>query len=219
LTSGYYLIQVEHWDPWAYGCTTEYGLSIVGTEPTPYTPVQAAFTASPTSGVAPLTATFTNTSSGVYTETLWTFGDGAISSQESPTHTYTATGPYTITLTINGPGGTDTVTRTNLITTYAPVQAGFTAWPTSGAAPLTVTFTNTSSGDYDTSLWHFGDGVTGTLENLTHTYGVAGTYTVTLMVSGPGGDQSTVRPGLINVSVAEPSDQRLYLPLVMRNHP
>lgn len=35
-TSGFYLVKVQHWDPWAYGCTTEYGLSITGSEPTPF---------------------------------------------------------------------------------------------------------------------------------------------------------------------------------------
>jgi PKD repeat protein len=219
-TSGYYLIQVEHWDPWAYGCTTEYGLSIVGSEPTPYTPVQAAFTASPTSGVAPLTVVFTNTSSGVYTESLWAFGDGVTSSLENPTHTYTASGAYTVTLNVNGPGGTDTLTRTNYVTVYAPVQAGFTAWPTSGVAPLTVIFTNTSSGDYTTSLWRFGDSVTSMLRSPTHTYTAAGTYTVTLTVSGPGGSQDAVQPALVRVGTPErPPDQWLYLPLVVRNYP
>lgn len=36
LTNGFYLVKVVHWDPWAYGCTTEYGLSITGSEPTPF---------------------------------------------------------------------------------------------------------------------------------------------------------------------------------------
>lgn len=33
--SGFYQVMVEHWDPWAYGCTTEYGLTITGDAPTP----------------------------------------------------------------------------------------------------------------------------------------------------------------------------------------
>jgi hypothetical protein len=36
LTNGFYFVKVVHWDPWAYGCTTEYGLSITGSEPTPF---------------------------------------------------------------------------------------------------------------------------------------------------------------------------------------
>jgi hypothetical protein len=33
--SGFYRVMVKHWDPWAYGCTTEYGVSIEGSAPTP----------------------------------------------------------------------------------------------------------------------------------------------------------------------------------------
>ena len=39
-----------------------------------------------------------------------------------------------------------------------------------GFAPLIVTFTNTSSSDYDTSACESGDGLTSTSESLTHTY-------------------------------------------------
>ena len=162
-------------------------------------PVQADFTAAPTSGVAPLMVVFTNTSTGDYTIRQWDFGDGVTSALESPTHTYTAAGAYTVTLTVSGPGGTDTVTRTNYITVYAPVQADFTAAPIFGVAPLMVAFTNTSSGDYTISLWDFGDGVTGTLESPTHTYTAAGAYTVTLTVSGPSVTDALTRTNYITI--------------------
>ena len=165
--------------------------------------VEADFTAAPTSGVAPLTVVFTNTSSD-YTASLWDLGDGVTGTLESPTHTYTVAGVYTVTLTVSGPGGMDTLTRTNFITVYEPVQANFTASPTSGAAPLVVAFTNTSTGDYTASLWAFGDGVTGTLENPTHTYTVTGVYTVSLTVSGPGGTDSITRTNYITVTEPPP---------------
>ena len=95
------------------------------------------------------------------------------------------------------------------VTLYEPVEADFTGWPTSGVAPLTVVFTNTSSGDYTTSLWDFGDGVTGTLESPTHTYIAAGIYTVTLTVSGPGGSDTETKAEYISVKHA------VYLPLVL----
>ena len=53
------------------------------------------------------------------------------------------------------PDGVAPISDTHVITIYTPVQAAFTASPTSGAAPLTVVFTNTSSGDYAFSLWDF----------------------------------------------------------------
>ncbi len=79
-----------------------------------------------------------------------------------------------------------------------PVVAGFSASPTSGAAPLTVTFSNLSSGDFTTSLWNFGDGATSTLAAPTHMYSLPGEYTVTLTVSGAGGSDTLVRASYIH---------------------
>jgi hypothetical protein len=52
------------------------------------------------------------------TSALWVYGDGVISSTLAltHTHTYTASGVYTVSLTASGPGGSDTLTRTNYIT-------------------------------------------------------------------------------------------------------
>jgi PKD repeat protein len=150
-------------------------------------PPTAIFTASPTSGLRPLVVTFTNQSIGDYTASLWSFGDKITSTLQSPTHAYTAAGVYTVSLTVSGPGGSDTLTRTNYITAYTLVQVNFTANPISGSTPLAVVFTNTSTGDYTTSLWDFGDEVTSTLESPSHIYSAAGVYTVSLTVSGPGG--------------------------------
>jgi PKD repeat protein len=70
--------------------------------------VQSVFTASPLQGTAPLAVTFSNSSTGDYTTSLWTFGDGGQSWLTAPTHTYTQTGVFTATLTVSGPGGTAT---------------------------------------------------------------------------------------------------------------
>ena len=170
----------------------------------------------PTSGVAPLTVVFTNTSGGDYTASLWDFGDGVTSTLEGPTHIYTTARVYTVTLTVSGPEGTATLTRPRLITVYAPVQAAFAASLTSGAAPLTVVFTNTSTGDYTASLWDFGDGVTSALESPTNTYTTAGVYTVALRVSGPGGSDTETKVEYIIVSQRALEERRVYLPLILR---
>ncbi len=73
----------------------------------------------------------------------------------------------------------------------APMQAGFTASATEGAAPLTVAFTNTSSGNYVSNLWDFGDGASSTLANPTHTFMRAGQYTVTLTITNASGEASS----------------------------
>jgi len=83
-------------------------------------PSVAAFSASPRLGPAPLTVAFTDLSSGDYTDSLWDFGDVVTSTLASLTHTYSAVGVYTVTLTINGPGGSDTLTRADYIRAYLP---------------------------------------------------------------------------------------------------
>ncbi len=46
---------------------------------------------------------FTDTSTGVDLSYLWDFGDGATSTMQEPTHTYTASGTYSVTLTVTDP--------------------------------------------------------------------------------------------------------------------
>jgi len=163
-----------------------------------YKQALADFTAEPTSGIGSLTTAFSNNSSGSFSASLWDFGDGNTSTQFSPSHTYNSSGKFTVSLTVSGLGGTNTLARPDYITVYRPVQAEFQASQTSGVAPLTVNFTNTSIGDYTNSLWDFGDGGSSTRTNPTHTYTTAGEHTVTLTVNGPGGSDSHSQP--INVS-------------------
>ena len=92
--------------------------------------------AMPTSGAAPLEVQFTNTSTGSYTDVLWSFGDVVTSTLESPIHTYTTTGNYTVTLTVSGPGVSDTLVQPSYVTVHEPVRADFTATPTAGVVPL-----------------------------------------------------------------------------------
>jgi len=170
---------------------------------TAYTPAQAEFSATPVSGIAPLNATFTNLSSGDYATCAWTFGDGAASTTcDTPNHNYTQPGVYTVKLTVSGLGGTNTTTKTSYIAVYTPVQADFSATPVTGTAPLDVTFTNLSHGDYSTCAWDFGDGGTSTLcANPAHTYTVPGMYTVTLTIDGLGGTDTETKASFIAVHV------------------
>jgi PKD repeat protein len=68
-----------------------------------------------------------------------------------------------------------------------------------GAVPLTVTFTDLSSGQMDSYRWSYGDGITSTTTTLTHThtYTGASVYTVTLTVEGPGGTDTLTRASYI----------------------
>jgi len=94
-----------------------------------------------------------------------------------------------------------------------PPLAGFNPSPTSND-PLAVQFTNTSSGEYTSLLWDFGDGATSIEPTPTHTYAAAGDYLVTLTLIDADGTadvvQQRVRVGTVQ------SSNNLYLPLVMR---
>jgi len=80
----------------------------------------------------------------------------------------------------------------------APV-ANFTANATSGTAPLTVQFTDNSTGSPTTWNWSFGDGFTSTNLNPLHIYASAGTYSVSLNATNSEGSNTTTRTGYITV--------------------
>ena len=79
-----------------------------------------------------------------------------------------------------------------------PLLALFTGNPTSGLEPLAVTFTDTSTGTISNRFWDFGDGGTTntTTNSMAHSY-VAGTYPVTLVVTGPDGVNTNTKPNYI----------------------
>jgi len=99
------------------------------------------------------------------------------------------------------PSGSITFTRAT-VTPPAPV-ADFSGAPTSGFAPLQVTFTDASTGTITNWIWSYGDGqsVTNTSNiSVNHSYAAAGTYTVTLTVNGPGGTNAKVQSSYVVAS-------------------
>lgn len=169
------------------------------------TPPVAEFDAWPQTGVAPLTVAMHNISTGNYTACSWDYGDGSTgtSCDNYHDHIYVNAGSFTVRLTVTGPGGSNTRTRTGYINVSPPPPvAGFDAWPQSGVAPLTVAMHNISTGSITGCYWEYGDGNTGTsCEGYhNHTYTSAGNYTVRLTVTGPGGSDSETRNNYINVS-------------------
>jgi PKD repeat protein len=80
----------------------------------------------------------------------------------------------------------------------APV-ANFSASPTSVAVGGTVTFTDLSTNSPTSWAWSFGDGSTSTMQNPTHIYSTAGTYTVTLTVTNSYGNDTMTRSNYISV--------------------
>ena len=86
----------------------------------------------------------------------------------------------------------------NDLLSEVPPVAIFTGNPTIGAEPLTVTFTDTSTGTITNRFWNFGDGSTTniTTNSVSHVY-AAGTYPVTLVVTGPGGVSTNIQADYI----------------------
>ncbi len=78
--------------------------------------------------------------------------------------------------------------------------ADFTGVPLSGTAPLTVDFTDQSTGTIDAWSWSFGDSGTSAAPNPQHEYLNPGNFTVSLTVTGPGGSDTEAEPDYITVS-------------------
>lgn len=81
----------------------------------------------------------------------------------------------------------------------SPPAASFAATPVSGPSPLTVQFTDHSTGQIDSWTWSFGDSSGSSQRHPTHTYIGEGRYTVSLTVSGPSGSDTSTKPLYIDV--------------------
>jgi PKD repeat protein len=89
----------------------------------------------------------------------------------------------------------------NAVSTQLPQPvADFSATPTAGAEPLTVDFTDASSGSITTWAWDFGDGKISREQNPSHRYTMVDTYTVSLTVTGPGGSETQIKTDYITVT-------------------
>ncbi len=125
---------------------------------------------------------FTNTSSNaaptvVYT---WTFGDGASSTQTSPSHTYQFSGPYTVQLSASdslGGCGHQTMDSINVSSGTTPPSCNATVTYTLGSTGL-VSFSASAAGTLTNPQysWSFGDGGSSAALNPSYTYQYNGTY-------------------------------------------
>ncbi len=178
------------------GCTSTHSLSVnIGPRPL------ASFSSS-TSTCTNDIISFTNLSNGnggTITSYSWNFGDGsAQSSQQNPTHSYSAGGLYNVTLTTNTANCFDDTTIAITITPTPVIN--FAASASNGCSPLTVNFSNTTTGSPVYS-WNFGDG--SPLSNAatpSHIYTTSGTYSVTLIATQNGCGDTLVIPNMITIA-------------------
>ena len=186
-------------------------------------PPTAAFSTSSLTG-NPLTIQFTDESTESPTTWNWSFGDGSpwdnTTTDENPTHPYSAAGTYTVSLIVNNTGATSGIS-TNTITVGTSPVIGFKGTPTTGTAPLTVQFNDTSVGYPQIWNWSFGDGhwfnTTNTLaKNISYTYAAKGTYTVNLTASNTLGTNTLSQAGYI--TVVAPTPTITPTPIVTQHH-
>jgi PKD repeat protein len=163
------------------------------------------FAANIGSGVVPLAVDFTNLTAGA-ASFLWTFGDGNTSSILNPSNIYSNSGDYTVTLTGWNSGGTNSLTRVSyiIVSNPPPPVVDFAAGPTNGLLPLSVSFTNLTSGTVSGHEWTFGDGNSSAAETPSNTYSNAGDYTVTLTAWNSGGTNSLTRTNHVVVTNLPP---------------
>lgn len=155
--------------------------------------IVSQITITPSVGCAPLPVSFSAPAGAAN----WNFGDGGTSSISNPTHLYSLPGTYIVTY--SGIAGN----FTQNITVYANnVTANFNfSLPPSGCLPRPVSFIGSGGGPGSLYQWAFGDGGLGTGSTITHTFGLAGVFNVTLTVKDQvSGCEATYAAGPINVS-------------------
>jgi len=182
-----------------------------------YSP-NALIKASTTKGAKPLSVSFTGSgddSDGSIQYYNWDFGDGTTSNKQNPVHTFRYTGTYTVTLVVtddDGATGKDTI---EISVQTSPPSASASANPTSGEASLRVYFEGSATDSDGTIVsyhWDFGDGETSELQNPTHRYSDAGTYTATLTVTDNEGAKDT---DTIKITVNEKSPPKINYELTV----
>jgi PKD repeat protein len=197
----------------AGGSDSELKINYISVQSPPPAPPVANFTGTPRTGTAPLSVQFTDTSNGYPTSWAWDFNnDGVIdNTTRNPVYTYPSPGTYSVNLTVTNAGGSDSELKTNYISVLtpppAPPVANFTGTPRSGHAPLSVQFTDTSTGSPTSWAWDFNnDGVIdNTSRNPSYIYNSPGTYSVNLTVTNAGGNDSELKTNYITALTPPPA--------------
>jgi PKD repeat protein len=161
----------------------------------------AQFSQDRQSGAPGLEVQFSDASSGEITAYSWSFGAAGTSSARNPRIRFDDPGVYTVALTVVGPDGESTLTKSALIAVDEPAQAGLDCLPARGFAPLSVVCTDASAGA-TSLLWDFGDGATSTEASPVHTYTVPGDFDVTQTATSAGGsDTATTAIEVVPLSI------------------
>ncbi|MGL4596397.1 MAG: PKD domain-containing protein [Bacteroidia bacterium] len=183
-TSGTYTVNLTVTD--SLGCSDTVNFTVL-VYPLP----DINFSATPTSGCAPLCVDFTDlttVTNSTVTQWAWNFGDGSTSNVQNPNYCYPVDGLYTVTLSATSAEGcTFTDSIVNMISVQPGPQAAFTLTPQPATINNpTITFTDQSTGSPSAWEWDFGsNAASSNLQSPTFTYEDTGTFCVRLVVFGP----------------------------------
>jgi gliding motility-associated-like protein len=129
------------------------------------------------------------------TEWHWDFGDGNIALSQNPTHTYTTAGTFTVKHWIVTDKGCNSDTAIHAVVVNPLPLANYN-FNTPACETKTINFTDLSvanAGALNSWTWDFGDGSpVANTQSPTHSFGTAGTYTITLVVTSTKGCVSSV---------------------------
>jgi PKD repeat protein len=177
----------------SYGSLGQFTLKGFVADPSGGVPPVAVATATPGTGVSPVSVTFTGAGSfdqdGFVASHAWTFSDGTSAIGPVVTKLITTPGVFSGTLVVTDNAGftaSSTVSVTIQPPNLPPV-AVIAASATTASAPAVLSFNGAGSYDPDGTVaayaWTFGDGTQATGPSVTKTYGTPGSYTVQLTVT------------------------------------
>lgn len=172
-----------------YGCRDTLAKNI-----TIYTRPELDFMVTDQTGCVPFFVQFENFSQGV-NQYNWHFGDGEISHEPNPGHTYTTAGIYTVTLHASADSICfDSLQQSNYITALSSPVANFTFEAVSDTTVVPNGIFRFSDNSIQAIRWHwdFGDGDTSALRDPVHRYFINGPHPVTLIVFNDLGCTDTI---------------------------
>ena len=122
-----------------------------------------------------------------YDSIQWDFGDGNMSAETNPIHSYALDGSYEVVLTTTNDCGSNTSVQTIVVSSLP--TASFSANIQEDCIPFVVEFSNTSSSNANAYDWNFpgGSPSSSTDENPIITYQTAGIFDVSLIVTSAAG--------------------------------
>ncbi|MEI7595891.1 MAG: PKD domain-containing protein [Bacteroidota bacterium] len=147
------------------------------------------FSTNVNSGCDLVPVSFTDLSTNSPTSWKWNFGNGQTSILQFPTIAYTP-GTYTVKLVATNASGSDSITKTSIITVFQSPIARYNADIIEGCPPLTINLSDIStpgSSAITAWQWDFGNGSSANTTNTSATYNSPGAYFISLRVTDANG--------------------------------